>query len=375
QLFQEGSILLGELDEPRRSSPHGGELFILRDYVDLLRGHSTSGSLHGSVREWPDAKRDSANSLLRSSSKGGQGSSVLNVGDRTPTLAPRTALLAPAVSFSASLHQHAAEQEAPIPPILPKNQPHFSQASKAMSTQKTPSNWERVGALIALGLAASEVATRLIGYALRAAVPEELTASFLAPLLVSAALAVAARKKNWNPASSSPPGKAISKKWVLVLFGGSGIALLAAVLGFLTSLQARIHAITYFETIETKTNPCTPEGPNARAVKTRLSINTALPSKTFIICPTSATEQVRTTLEASSGVDELEPWRQNRDCQRFALVQQTRELEFTSCLTPLASTAEQGGLSISVDTAEGIPQEIYPKEQLAWHDRLGVWLF
>ncbi|RKH35730.1 hypothetical protein D7V93_43200, partial [Corallococcus llansteffanensis] len=41
QLFQEGSILLGELDEPRRSSPHGGELFILRDYVDLLRGHST----------------------------------------------------------------------------------------------------------------------------------------------------------------------------------------------------------------------------------------------------------------------------------------------------------------------------------------------
>ncbi|WNZ66160.1 hypothetical protein QEG98_34145 [Myxococcus sp. MxC21-1] len=34
QLLQEGGILLGELDESRGSSPHPGELFILRDYVD-----------------------------------------------------------------------------------------------------------------------------------------------------------------------------------------------------------------------------------------------------------------------------------------------------------------------------------------------------
>jgi hypothetical protein len=34
QLLQQSSILLGQLDESRWSSPHPAELFILRDYVD-----------------------------------------------------------------------------------------------------------------------------------------------------------------------------------------------------------------------------------------------------------------------------------------------------------------------------------------------------
>jgi|SRR5215217_539383 len=244
-----------------------------------------------------------------------------------------------------------------------------------MAGTKPPKGaWEKVGALIACGLAAGEVTTKILGYALQALVPSEVISATTAPLSVAILTLVAARQKTWTPGGSESNSKqksSPSKAWTRNLYLASLVSSIATLIGFLGAIRERAHRLSFIEAQPTEAQICAIEGSKSLAYKTTVTLREPTVGSVIVICPLSFDEYVVAVAEATIGVDELGQWPVDVRCQRIAPMEDFESFSFTACMGSVSGRKTSEGIYVGPDTSSGSIKRLVERRNLKWHEQIG----